>query len=300
MSVSRLLGACCVGVCLVLFWGSAYSQFLAPKSFGEASAFRKVITEDEFFRLAPDSRQEEIPGLEGEAVPVVTSHKSPFLAAALSIVLPGLGEYYVGDQIWRGLIFTAIDAGLWYGNIIYNKRGDDSLAAFHAWADSLWLPSKYSDSLNSLLAGIHRDYRITDPNNFNEINMAEDTLAQSTLVTLPLSHRLPERGSQQYYELISKYIQFTYGWKDARDSDPTHSFDYQRHAEMRANMNYQYDNAQNFLYGLIINRVLSAIDAVLLTKDHNSSIRLHGELQTRHTSDGRLGFVPTANINVRF
>jgi hypothetical protein len=51
---------------------------------------------------------------------------------------------------------------------------------------------------------------------------------------------------------------------------------------------------------MILNRVLSAIDAVLLTKDHNSAVRLQGELQTKHMPDGRLGYVPTAKINVRF
>jgi hypothetical protein len=295
-----------VFVAVIGFFASvkeANAQFTAPTPsanipVSENSALNIVAFSHSFF--SPHERT-DIPGLEEQQAPAPAgSHKSPYLAAGLSLVLPGLGEYYVGDEIWRGVIFTAVDAALLAGNIIYNKRGDDSLTAFHAWADSLWSSNKYADSLNMLLAYIHDDFRITDGNNFSQINMAEDTLAYSNISPLPVSHRLPQRGSQQYYELISKYIQFTYGWLDAKDAVPEHSYYYERHAEMRANMNETYITADYFLYGMILNRVLSAIDAVLLAKDHNSAVRLQGELQTYHLPDGRLGYVPTAKLNVRF
>ncbi|HEY6172055.1 MAG TPA: hypothetical protein VIX80_07350, partial [Candidatus Kapabacteria bacterium] len=242
-----------------------------------------------------------VPGLENEETESVsTSRKSPILAAGLSLILPGLGEYYVGDQIWRGIIFTSLDAVLWYGHFTYLSRGDDSTAAFQAYADTNWLPSKYSDSLNMLLEDIQREYRIKDLDDFSQINTAEDTLALSNISPIPMSHRLPPRGSQQYYELISKYIQFTYGWRDAQSSDPNTSAMFQRHAEMRANMNAQYETADYFLFGLIINRVLSAIDAVLLARDHNSAVRLHGDLRLKKEPDGRLGYVSSAKMTVRF
>jgi hypothetical protein len=151
-----------------------------------------------------------------------------------------------------------------------------------------------------LLAEIQRDYRIVNGNDFSQINKAEDTLALSNISRVPMSHRLPPRGSQQYYELISKYIQFTFGWRDATDDVPEHSAMFMRHAEMRANMNAQYETADYFLFGLILNRVLSAIDAVLLTKDHNSAIRLQGDLNIEREPDGRLGYVPTAKMSIRF
>src|SRR6185436_16007312 len=132
-----------------------------------------------------------------------------------------------------------------------------------------------------------------------QINMAEDTLSRF-IQGFPLSHRLPEKGSQQYYELISKYEQFTHGWDDDVDGNPEHSKNYQRHANMRANMNYQYEVADYFLFGLIINRVLSAIDAVLLTRDHNSALRLQGELRSMPIPGGGSEFVPTAKLKYRF
>ena len=69
---------------------------------------------------------------------------------------------------------------------------------------------------------------------------------------------------------------------------------------MRANMNYQYQVADYFLYGLFLNRILSAIDAVLLAKDHNTPIHLEGEMQQRQYPDGTYGFVPTAHLRYTF
>lgn len=281
----------------------ADAQFITPTT-SVASPKGSQFINNTYFLNSFSSHESvpSVPGLENEETgSVSTSRKSPVLAAGLSLILPGLGEYYVGDQIWRGIIFTSLDAVLWYGHFTYLSRGDDSTAAFQAYADTNWLPSKYSDSLNMLLEEIQRAYRINDPDDFTQINKAEDTLAQFLPQgLLPLSHRLPPRGSQQYYELISKYIQFTYGWRDAQSSDPNKSAMFQRHAEMRANMNSQYETADYFLFGLIINRVLSAIDAVLLARDHNSAVRLQGSLRLEKEPDGRLGYVSSAKMTVRF
>jgi hypothetical protein len=222
--------------------------------------------------------------------------KSPYLAAALSLILPGLGEYYVGDQLWRGMIFTALDGGLWYGHFSYLGRGDDSATAFHAFADTYWDPARYADTLNWLLDRADLNYEITDRTNFSQINHAEDTISLY-VQGFPISHRLPAKGSQQYYELISKYLQFVHGWKDHESGGP--SALYLRHADMRANMNYQYEIADYFLFGLILNRVLSAIDAVLLTRDHNSDIRVAGELRMLEGPHGK-EYVPTAKLRWRF
>jgi hypothetical protein len=226
------------------------------------------------------------------------SRKNPYIAAGLSLLIPGLGEYYVGDQVWRGAIFTAVDAGLWYGHFTYLARGDDSTVVFEAFADANWLPTRYADTLNFFLARANINLRIEDGNDFAQINNAEDTLSLF-VQGFPLSHRLPERGSQQYYELISKYLQFTHGWVDHTEGGPSPLF--LRHSEMRANMNKQYEIADYFLFGLMLNRVLSAIDAVLLTRDHNSALRVEGELRTLPLPDGSgREFVPTAKLRMRF
>jgi hypothetical protein len=247
-----------------------------------------------FSEIAPS---DEVPlGLSSTAD--LPGKKSPFLAAALSLIIPGLGEYYVGDQIWRGVIFTVLEAGLWYGNITYTNRGDDSTAAFHEFAHQNWKPELYAEHLNEMLKVRKVDDLITDPNDFSQINAAEDTL--NSLHADFFTHRLPGFGEQQYYELISKYHQFARGWADATCDSLSCSPMSFRHAVMRDNMNRQYEIAQTFVYGIFLNHALSAIDAVLLARDHNSALRVQGETRQRSLPDGTTEYQMKANVSYRF
>lgn len=287
---------------LVICISSAHAQFIDDTTTVTRYelASNETVRNYQFWQTTVRNNNEKgvVPNVTEGEKPIVTGKKSGLLAAGLSLILPGLGEYYVGDQIWRGVIFTAIEGGLWYGRYVYNKRGDDSLTAFHAWGDSLWSSSKYADSLNYLLSLTGKPFRVTDPNNFSQINQAEDTL--DYLGFPDFTHNLPTRGTQQFYELISKYDQFSPGWKDETSHLLTSSPDAQRHAYMRANMNLQYDIADYFLWGMLANRVLSAIDAALLAKDHNSKIRLEGELVTQRLPGGFVAYVPTAKLHWTF
>ncbi len=232
-----------------------------------------------------------------------SGHKSVFLAATLSAILPGLGEYYVGDNIWRGMIFTGIEAGLWVGYIRWNQRFNDSIPAFYAFSDKHWSTTRYGDSLNALLSANH----ISDSScncyamgsNIASINRAEAKL-DSVYAFDPsgddFTHRLvdPSVDNQQYYEMISKYTdQYLRGWED-------NSANFNLASLMRADANVQADVANIFLYGIILNHVLSAIDAALLARDHNSPLRLHSDLMQFPLPNGSLAYVPTANIEYRF
>ncbi len=285
-----------------LLSGNVIAQFRYDPVTKPSASGNALIKEFESFEDASTSATATIPGLEGEAKVIQPSHKSGVLAAVLSLALPGLGEYYVGDHIWRGVIFTVIDAGLWYERYHFFARGADSTNAFHAFADNLWSPVIYADSLNSLLNLAHRTFKIDTSSNadlFSQINKAEDSL--NILGFQNFTHKLPAQGSQQYYELISKYKQFRSGWKDyIYGGEDYFSPDYEQHAWMRDNMNHQYEIADYFLYGLFLNRILSAIDAVLLAKDHNTPVHLEGELMQHHYLDGTMGFIPTAKLRYTF
>ncbi|MEP7235299.1 MAG: hypothetical protein ABI778_08385 [Ignavibacteriota bacterium] len=282
---------------VILFPLITSAQFKTHSEAPTGQIGKATLLPDNFFRGASSSPSQDIPGLTDEAKPITSSHKSPILAAALSFVIPGLGEYYVGDDIWRGLIFTALDVGLWYERFHYLGRGDDSTTAFQNFSDENWLPSRYADSLNSRLTISGNSFRITDPTDFDQINKAEDSLNR---VFPNFSHHLPAKGSQQYYEIISKYIQYRIGWIDFVGGGTEFSPDYERAADLRGNMNYQYQVADYFLYGLFLNRILSAIDAVLLARDHNTPIHLEGELQKKQLPGGAYGYIPTAKFLFRF
>jgi hypothetical protein len=273
------------------------AQFIETAGSTQSPKTCTPINEFNFFSGQPSPVINDIPGLEGETKAITPSHKSVFVAGLLSFILPGLGEYYVGDQIWRGVIFTVLDAGLWYEHYHYIGRGNDSNTAFQNFSDKYWSPQRYADTLNFLLNRAGKNFQVVNANDFSQINKAEDSLAE---FYPNFTHQLPAKGSQGFYEIISKYIQYTPGWQDNVDGNPLHSGEYQTAANMRADMNHQFEIADDFLYGLLLNRVLSVIDAALLAKNHNSAIHLEGELHQSRYPDGTMGFIPTAHLTYKF
>jgi hypothetical protein len=250
-----------------------------------------------------------IPTVQRDTVPMrfavdntssLPGHKSVFLAAAFSAILPGLGEYYVGDDIWRGMIFTGVEAGLWVGMIRWNQRFNDSLNAFYAFSDKHFSTTRYANNLDSVIASVHLDSGtiVAKGNNIASINRAEIILdsfyASNSFVSDDYGHQLvnPAVDNQQYYEMISKYDQYIPGWDFVGN--------WSLASLMRADANAQADVANIFLYGIILNHVLSAIDAALLARDHNSPISLHGDVIQTTLPNGFMAFIPTAFIEYRF
>ncbi|MFA5668630.1 MAG: hypothetical protein WC967_05250 [Balneolaceae bacterium] len=106
--------------------------------------------------------------------------------------------------------------------------------------------------------------------------------------TSNFSHNLPDYGSQQYYELISKYWQFQSGWQDAHEktwtspnfpfykwdgSDASPQFYLGRDRAAEFNDNYRL--AGNILNLIVINHIISAFDGLMTVKLKNS--RLHAQ-----------------------
>jgi hypothetical protein len=233
--------------------------------------------------------------------PIATGErKSPLLAAGLSFLVPGLGEYYCGEQFWRGLIFTGLEAGFWIMRSYYNHRGDDSNAAFDAYSDAHYSKAQYVNHMDSIQAhysdsNFHTFY--ADPKNCSQINYEEyklDSLSQfgHDQSINDWGHRTLCSDPQQYYEDISKYYQFMSGWDNAAS--------FNQAAVSRENMNSQYGIATSMLWCVIVNHMLSAIDAALLARDHNSAIRMHGDIIIQHDPNGLLGVGPRANIEWTF
>ena len=102
------------------------------------------------------------------------------------------------------------------------------------------------------------------------------------------SHVMPDYGSQQYYELISKYYQYGPGWNDFttqyelnwNGSDMPDNFI--MGARLADDFNDSYRLAGNMVSFLILNHIVSAFDAYLTVKIKNRKLETETNLLNPH------------------
>jgi hypothetical protein len=238
--------------------------------------------------------------------------KNPVLAGGLSLVLPGAGEAYSESYLLAGL-FLALEAAGWYGRLAYLKKGDDATSIFERYADEHWSAVKYAEWLNANAknftgwnAGLPQIS--IDPNNTLQPWQRVDWAAMNTVEAAleKFSHRLPYHGDQQYFELIGKYNQFSYGWDDKLPTgDGWSDYDrisprFQEYAGMRGKANNHYSNASTIMSLIVINHVLSAADAAWAAARFNNNVKLHSRVLMNPLPDGHAELMPTTTISWSF
>jgi hypothetical protein len=243
--------------------------------------------------------------------------KSPLLAGVLSLAVPGVGELYT-KSYWRAGGFILAEAGLWVVYAVYSSKGDQQTTMFQNFADGHWSVVRYADWIQANASKLNPDvtsftgYLIPgtdylqpwDRVNWDVLNAIENRIAQ--LPGNGFTHLLPHRPQQQYYELIGKYPQFAAGWDDAGvmtperivNSDVSQRFlDY---SKMRGKANDYYNIATTGSVLLVVNHLLSAIDAAWSAAQFNNRLKLEAHLQPVVRSVDFVEFVPTARLTIRF
>ncbi len=210
-----------------------------------------------------------------------SGHKSPWLAAGLSIVLPGAGEFYT-ESYWKSAGFLVAEVALWWLAYYWDHRGDKQTDYFQDYANAHWSVVRY-------VQYALKNFKPTDPETgqpFTESQFWTTTPDPShpwvgvnwatinrmeTEIGGYYSHNLAAYGDQQYYEMIGKYFQFNMGWDDV-DPSMDASYDFQKahpssgslfYMGERAKANSFYDHATTFVTVAICNHILSTIDAAL-------------------------------------
>ena len=200
------------------------------------------------------------------------SSKRSFLLSAL---VPGLGQWYAGSKK-RGLVFLGAEAalvGMWAA---WKGKGNDLEEEFRAVADEHWDPLNYLAWRGSTIS---RNSSITHalPCSSEVVEVYIPAMQQSG--SADFGGCAPSE-IQQYYELIGKYDQYVAGWTDlVRNStgnavaptevDSVENF----HSERRLRYEDQRDESNRFLKRastisgvILINHVLSAIDAARVAR----------------------------------
>ncbi|NNE47004.1 MAG: hypothetical protein HKN37_10135 [Rhodothermales bacterium] len=150
---------------------------------------------------------------------------------------------------------------------------------------------------------------------FNEIRATESQMFHPE-TGATFSHVLPYFGEQQYYELIGKYFQFAPGWEDYPDwvveDEYTDAIDPERsdgeggkvsvspkfysYARDHARSQDLLRRASRVTSLIIVNHVISAIDAAVFSRLHND--RLSARMEMVNVESGR--HEPRAVLTLQF
>jgi hypothetical protein len=210
------------------------------------------------------------------------SRKSPWLAGGLSLVLPGTGEIYAESYL-KSAVFLAAEAVLWALAYKYDQKGNHQTDFFQNYANAHWSVVSYAQYAMSL-APPGGNYQVIIPGTqgyppWMRVNWAELNRMESAIALTPAgqyySHQLPQYNTQQYYELIGKYPQFNQGWDD---HPPSFNYGNQLSAELlwysgqRGQANTYYTTASTYVAIVLLNHVVSTVDAVLSAGSYNRGL----------------------------
>jgi len=234
------------------------------------------------------------------------SEKSPYLGGAMSLVIPGAGQFYAKDY-WKTAIFLLVEAGLWTTYGIYQKKGNDQTTSYQNYANSNWNVRQFADWLKRENFSSSGSIEPNTPN--LEILRAQINVCLTDPAN-NFTHTLPEYGAQQYYEVIGKYQTFIAGWSTAdlnyvtRNTYGTYRLsqvDYYMNERQLANDYYK--NGDKALYVVILNHLLSAAEAAWSITRHNKEISFKTNFEVKNlysVKHNRYSLTPFVNLSVNF
>lgn len=258
--------------------------------------------------------------------------EKPGLVFAASAIIPGLGQAVNRNWIKSG-IFLAIEATAIYAAVEYQSRGKSGERSYERWADQNWSVVQYANWLVEYhdVHGISNPYIEQLRDQLNGVSPAFNPDIDWQAVSLALlrnterntpyivtddltannfSHVLPDYGSQQYYELISKYYQYQAGWRDYHDYHDsighTGNMFNQRYfierngdyasplfwegVDRALQFNSDYRTGRNFRLLLIGNHIFSAFDAYFTVKLKQNRLTATPRLLPGHQLSMKLRF----------
>ena len=249
------------------------------------------------------------------------------VAMLSSAIIPGSGQAMNGK--WgRAAAYLLVDvAGILY-YINRNNTAKRNERAYERYANENWSVLAYGQWLvaysraNNIQNGYDNPGGLQDqvfgkeptwgntPNDWNEIVLKDIRAVEvQTPFYFPngpgsnFSHVVQDYGSQQYYELMSKYYQFVPGWRDFYEANSSlysnpqanaNQFAYSWNPSMgtaqfnrgtflAAEFNDNYRQAGNILKVMLLNHVVSAFDAYFTVKLKNSRIETQANLMRQES-----------------
>ncbi len=223
--------------------------------------------------------------------------------------MPGLGQAANNKWLRAGAYFLA-DVILLAVHLQNQHRAEELQQQYEQFANNNWSVVTYSkwlveyhqqnnisnpfiDELQNQVQGEEaaydpdHDWDVVDLNVLRRVERNTPFVTPDGTAGNAFSHEMPDYGSQQYYELISKYFQYGPGWNDFGtdrngnqldsryqlawngDDMPANFLEGSRKAER---FNDKYRVAGNMLSYMILNHVVSAFDAFITVKLKNNRL----------------------------
>jgi len=209
--------------------------------------------------------------------------KKPGRALIYSAFIPGTGELYVGAEK-RGIAFLAVEAAAWTWYFTQHSSGKNKEDEFKDFADDNWKEPAYLGWYGHWEDWYDARKGDNDPD-FEKI----------------FTHHLPPQIDDDYYEMIGKYDQFSYGWLGNPDEylpgdfapndsllgydftdqyttrdicrgvDATATANRDKYMNMRDDANRLLKRATWGISAALFNHVISAVDAALAAKSYNKT-----------------------------
>ncbi|MFU8812019.1 MAG: hypothetical protein ACNA78_03570 [Balneolaceae bacterium] len=222
-----------------------------------------------------------------------TFTEKPGLALLSSAILPGSGRAVNGNWVMAGVYF-AVEASAIYLTIDSRNSARSLERSYQQFANENWSVVEYAqwiveyydfhgltadgiDDLRSMVDGKSAtfnndiDWDVIDIQTLRAIERNTPYFSTDHQRASNFSHVLPDYGTQQYYELISKYYQFQGGWRDYRSSTDTPFYIglqgenaspfFIQGAVMSRQFNGDYRTSRNLMSLLIANHVIAAFDS---------------------------------------
>ena len=231
-------------VAIALF-GAAFlvspCAYASPLDFEDATP-QEILLAQRSIADTTSSHQDMHPGtVVDNQSPVLDTgehHVSSGRAFLYNLILPGTGHLYAGYK--RGWAHLGVEGATWLTYFYYHDRGAQKENQFEAFADDHWDYDKY---------------------------IAECGCAGSPQDSIIVYFK--ENNTQQYYEDIGKLDYYWQGWDDynatKQDSDNRRYY-----YGIRNDSNNFFKNARYAVVVAFVNRIVSAVDVLRLTKKEPS------------------------------
>jgi hypothetical protein len=189
------------------------------------------------------------------AMQVSEDHKDPRKAMLLSLLLPGLGELWLGHKT-RASLFFAAEAGIWTTYGVFQVQGAHRRELYKEYAEVFAdVPQREDDDFYRTIGNF-----IAADGPFS----ANEQIRRQARAIYP-----NDRAAQERYLQENGYF-----GDDAWEWDSEESFD--RFKDMRSRSLASYNNADLTLGLLVANRLFSVVDAGILAAKRNRDLAERG------------------------